>query len=152
MAWVGVGCYGADPMPSSIRPIFTPGAPSPLGAYPHGVAAGGFVFCSGQGARDPETGLEAGVTLDDQGGVVAHDIRVQTEAALRNLGEVLTAAGSSWDRLVEINVYLKDMGEFDEMNAVYNAHFPDGGPARTTIGVADLPRNNFVEIRAVALS
>ena len=139
-------------MPSSIQPISTPGAPRPLGAYPHAIRANGVLYCSGQGARDPETGREAGVTLDDGGRVTDHDIRVQTAAALRNLREVLEAGGSSWDRLVEINVYLKDMAEFEAMNEVYNAQFPGGGPARTTIGVADLPGDNFVEIRAVALA
>ncbi len=139
-------------MPSSIKPIFTPGAPSPLGTYPHAVKANGLVYCSGQGARDPETGREDGVTLDADGRVVDHDIKAQTAAALRNLREVLEAAGSSWDRLIEINVYLKDMAEFGAMNEVYNSHFPDSGPARTTLGVADLPGDNFVEIRAVALA
>ena len=127
-------------------------APDPVGPYAHAVRAAGLVFCSGQGARDPSTGKEAGVTTDGDGRVRAHDIRVQTEAALRNIAGVLDAAGTSWDRLVELTVYLKDMGDFAAMNEVYARRFPHGGPARTTIGVADLPADNFVEIRAVALS
>jgi 2-aminomuconate deaminase len=132
--------------------IHSDGAPSPLGAYAHAVRAGGFVFCAGQGARDPETGREAGVVLDADGNVVRYDISVQTQAALRNLRGVLDAAGTSWDRLVEVNVFLKDMNDFAAMNDVYAREFPNGGPARTTIGVADLPGDNFVEIRAVALA
>ena len=132
--------------------IHSDGAPSPLGAYAHAVRAGGFVFCAGQGARDPETGREAGVVLDAAGEVVEYDIAVQTRAALRNLRGVLEAAGTNWERLVEVNVFLKDMDDFAAMNDVYAREFPNGGPARTTIGVADLPGDNFVEIRAVALA
>lgn len=147
--------YSYSPGGSGIGPverITSPDAPDPLAAYAHAVRAGGFVFCAGQGARDPETGREAGVELDAAGNVTRYDIRAQTAAALRNLRGVLESAGTSWDRLVEVNVFLKDMGDFAAMNEVYNGEFPAGGPARTTIGVADLPGDNFVEIRAVALA
>ena len=93
----------------------------------------------------------SGLTLDEHG-VLSYDIRVQTAASLRNLATVLDAAGTSWDQLVELTVYLKDMDDFTVMNEVYTEHFPGGGPARTTIGVVDLPADNFVEIRAVALA
>ena len=150
--------YSYDPGSSSSRSagtgpperIQSPDAPSPLGAYAHAVRAAGLVFCSGQGARDPATGKEAGVELDEDGRVVRYDIGVQTQAALANLRRVLEASGTSWERLVEINVFLKDMNDFAAMNEVYTREFPDGGPARTTVGVADLPGDNFVEIRAVA--
>ena len=132
--------------------IQSPDAPDPLGPYAHAVRAAGLVFCSGQGARDPRTGREAGVTTDDQGRVTSYDVRVQTDAALRNLAGVLEAAGTSWERLVELTVYLKDMRDFEAMNEVYARHFPHGGPARTTVGAADLPADNFVEIRAIALA
>jgi 2-aminomuconate deaminase len=132
--------------------IMSLGSPDPLGAYAHAVRAAGLVFCSGQGARDPNTGQEAGITWDAQGRVVAYDIRVQTQAALKNIAGVLEAAGTEWDKLVELTVYLKDMSDFAAMNEVYAQHFPHGGPARTTVGVADLPADNFVEIRAVALA
>lgn len=116
-------------------------SPKPLAAYPHAVVANGFVFCSGQGARDPETGRVAG-----------GDIRVQTAACLANVRGVLESAGSSFDRLVELQVYLCDMADFAAMNEVYDEHFGEGGPARTTIGVAALPAGNRIEIRAVALA
>jgi reactive intermediate/imine deaminase len=132
--------------------ISATGAPAPLGPYAHAVRAAGFVFCSGQGARDPQTDREAGVTLDEHGRVTAYDIRVQTEAALRNVAGVLEAAGTSWERLVDLTVYLKDIDDFEAMNEVYARHFPKGGPARTTVGAADLPADNFVEIRAIALA
>lgn len=132
--------------------VVSPDAPNPLGPYAHAVRAAGLIFCSGQGARDAATGREAGITTDDSGHVTAYDVRVQTEAALRNIAGVLDAADTSWERLVELTVYLKDMDDFTAMNEVYARHFPQGGPARTTVGVADLPADNFVEIRAVALA
>jgi reactive intermediate/imine deaminase len=150
-----VSTYSYDPGgggSSSVERIQSDGAPAPLGAYAHAVRAGGFVFCAGQGARDPETGREAGVELDSDGNVLRYDIAVQTAAALRNLRGVLEAAGTSWDRLVEVNVFLKNMDDFAAMNEVYAREFPSGGPARTTVGVSDLPGDNFVEIRAVALA
>lgn len=139
---------------SGARPerIMTPIAPNPLGAYAHAVRAAGLVFCSGQGARDPATGREAGIITDANGLVTGYDIRVQTNTALRNIAMVLQAAGVGWERLVELTVYLKNIDDFAAMNEVYAAHFPDGGPARTTIGVADLPADNYVEIRALALA
>ena len=137
---------------SDIERIETGAAPTPLGPYAHAVRAGGFVFCSGQGAREPGADAEAGLTRDADGRITAHDTAVQTRVALANVKLVLEAAGTSWDRLVELNVYLREMDDFDTMNAVYREHFPSGGPARTTIGVADLPGDNWVEIRAVALA
>src|SRR5438046_3208288 len=86
--------------------IVSPDAPAALGAYAHAVRAAGLVFCSGQGARDPATGEAAGLERDAAGRIVGHDIRAQTAAALRNLRAVLEAAGTSWERLVEVNVFL----------------------------------------------
>jgi enamine deaminase RidA (YjgF/YER057c/UK114 family) len=79
-------------------------------------------------------------------------MRVAAEACLRNVQRVVEAAGSSLEQLVELNVYLRDMADFEAMNEVYGRWFPEGGPARTTIGVAGLPGGNFIEIRAVALA
>jgi reactive intermediate/imine deaminase len=135
-----------------IRRVHSEAAPAPVGAYPHAVVANGFVFCSGQGARDPETRELAGLVRDDEGRVVDHDIRVQTEACLANLRRVLETAGSSFDELVELQVFMRDLADFPAMNEVYGRHFPEHGPARTTIGVADLPMGNHIEIRAVALA
>jgi reactive intermediate/imine deaminase len=139
-------------VPGSIRRVRADGAPAPLGAYPHATVARGLVHCSGQGSRDPATGEVAGLARDASGDVVGHDIRVGAEACLQNVRRVVEAAGSGLDRLVELNVYLCDMADFDGLNEVYARWFPEGGPARTTLGVAALPGGNFIEIRAVALA
>jgi reactive intermediate/imine deaminase len=126
-------------------------APSPLGNYSHAVKAAGLLFIAGQGARDARTGKEHGVTLDSAGNVVDYDIAAQTRAVLNNLLVVLKHAGCSFKDLVDVNVYLKDMNDFAEYNEVYAEYFSfEDPPARTTVQVAGLPGNNFIEIKAVA--
>lgn len=126
-------------------------APRPLGAYSHAVIAGNLVFLAGQGARSAATGKEAGIVLDDKGSVTSYDIAVQTEAVIENMKVVLEAAGCTLSDLVDVNVFLKDMNDFAKYNQVYSKHFSfDNPPARTTVAVADLPGNNFIEIKAIA--
>jgi reactive intermediate/imine deaminase len=137
------------PVPTRVS---APGAPSPLGPYPHAVVARGLVFCSGQGARDPETGVVAGLALDGDGRVVGHDARVMTEVCLDNVERVLAGAGATLADVVELQVFLVDMDDFAAMNEVYARRFAGGGPARTTVGVASLPAGNYVEMRAVAMA
>jgi 2-aminomuconate deaminase len=126
-------------------------APSPLGAYSHAVWAGNLLYVSGQGARDAQTGREAGVILDEHGAVVSYDIEVQTRAVLNNLKTVLQAAGCTLEDLVDMNVFLKDMKDFEKYNRVYAEFFSFASPpARTTVAVAALPGKNFIEIKAIA--
>lgn len=128
------------------------GAPAPSGRYVHALRAGGFIFCAGQGSKDPATGREVGLKLDDVGQVVGHDVAAQLRGCFRNLTSVLAAAGASLSDVVEVNVFLKDMSDFDRMNEVFAEHFPEDPPVRTTVGVADLPGHNFIEIRATAVA
>lgn len=123
-------------------------APQPLGRYPHAVRAGDFVFFSGQGARDAETGATAGVTLAEDGSVQAYDIETQTRAVLENLRIVVTAAGLTLADLVDVTVFLRDMNDFDRYNRIYGEVFAfPNPPARTTIE-ARPPGDNFIEIKA----
>lgn len=127
-------------------------APVPLGNYSHAVKAGPFLFVSGQGARDPETGTECGVTLNDDGSVASYDIEAQTHACIRNLQTVLEAAGCTMQDLVDVSVFLADIKDFAKYNRVYSEYFSfNGPPARTTIQAAALPGKNFIEIKAIAL-
>lgn len=127
-------------------------APSPLGAYSHAVRAGGLVFLAGQGARDATTGKEAGVTLANDGSVVSYEIEVQTKAVIENMIVVLKAAGCAITDVVDVTVFLKDMNDFAKYNSVYKQYFSfENPPARTTVQVADLPGNNFIEIKAIAV-
>ena len=120
--------------------IQTENAPAAIGPYSQAIKAGGFVFCSGQVAIDPQTGQ-----------FVAGGVAEQTEQVLKNLSAVLEAAGSSLDQVVKTTVFLADMKEFSAMNEVYARFFSEPPPARATVAAAGLPRDARVEIEAVAL-
>ena len=115
-------------------------APQAIGPYSQAVVAGGFLFASGQIPIDPRTGE-----------FVAGDTAEQTEQVLRNLGEVLKAAGSSFAQVVKTTVYLADMGDFAAMNEVYGRYFQTAPPARSTVQAARLPRDARVEIDVIAM-
>jgi len=135
-----------------VRLDVVPNAPAPSGKYVHALVAQGFIFCSGQGSKDPITGLEAGLEFDHKGAIVGYDIRAQARGCFRNLVAVLAAAGATTVDVLEVNVYLKDMSDFEAMNEIFAEVFDDVQPVRTTIGVADLPGKNFIEVRATALA
>ena len=119
--------------------ITTKQAPAAVGPYSQAVAAGPFVFVSGQ------------IPLNLQGEMAQGDIVVQTVQVIENLKAVLEAAGLSLKDVVKTTVFLTDMADFAEMNRVYGEFFAKKPPARSTIQVAALPRNAAVEIEAVAL-
>lgn len=120
--------------------IVTQGAPRAIGPYSQAVAAGPFVFCSGQIALDPASGE-----------VVGEDAALQTERVLLNLKAVLEASGLSLGHVVKTTVFLRSMEDFPAMNEVYGRFFPGDPPARSTVEVARLPKDVRVEIEAVAL-
>ncbi len=122
------------------RPVFSDGLPKPVGPYVPGMAFEHLVFVSGQGATDPATGKLAGL-----------DIETQTEQVLKNVATILEAAGSSLQHVVRCGVFIVDMREFAQMNAVYERMFAGHRPARTTVQVAGLPIAGLkVEIDAIA--
>ena len=121
--------------------IKTEQAPQAIGPYSQAVRAGGFVFASGQIPLDPQTGE-----------FVAGGVAEQTEQVLRNLSAVLTASGTSLDRVVKTTVFLADMNDFAAMNEVYGRYFSENAPARATVEAARLPRDARVEIEAIAMA
>jgi 2-iminobutanoate/2-iminopropanoate deaminase len=119
--------------------VRTEKAPRPIGPYSQAVIENGLVFVAGQGPGNPETGqLEMG------------DVRSQTRRVFSNMRAILEAAGSSMEKVVRCNVYLKDIGDFAAMNEVYAAQFEAPYPARTTIQAGALPGGISVEIECVA--
>jgi 2-iminobutanoate/2-iminopropanoate deaminase len=120
--------------------VATSAAPAAIGPYSQAIISGEFVFASGQVALDPATGQ-----------LVDGDVRAHTHRALENLAAVLEAAGSSLAQVVKTTVFLTTMSNFAAMNEVYAGYFTGDPPARSTIAVADLPRNALVEIEAIAL-
>jgi 2-iminobutanoate/2-iminopropanoate deaminase len=120
--------------------VATKDAPQAIGPYSQAIKANGFVFTSGQIAIDPATQQ-----------VVAGDVAAQTERVLRNLSEVLEAAGSGLGKVVRVTVFLKNMDDFTAMNQVYGKYFSSAPPARSTVEVARLPRDVLVEIDVIAV-
>ena len=121
------------------KAVITGNAPRPVGPYSQGLAAGGFIFVSGQTALDPSTGE----LLDG-------DVGAQTERVLQHISAILEAAGAGLERVIKTNVFLLDMNDFAAMNEVYGRFFKGVPPARTTVAVAKLPGGAIVEIEAVA--
>ena len=119
--------------------VSTEMAPKAIGPYEQGIKFNGFLFTSGQIALDPATGK-----------LIEGDISVQTRRVLENLQAVLEAGGSSLDRVVKATVYLTDLSTFAQMNEVYAEYLGHVKPARSTVGVASLPRGASVEIDLVA--
>ncbi|MBC7997338.1 MAG: RidA family protein [Leptolyngbya sp.] len=130
-----------------------PGGSSPkaLGSYSHAIQVGAIVFVAGQGCRDAKSGIEAGIIIDEAGKVTSYDIEVQTRGVIKNLETVLLAAGLTLADVIDATVFLKNMSDFEKYNKVWSEFFTsECPPARTTVGVADLPGRNYIEIKAIA--
>ena len=123
--------------------VITASAPAPVGPYNQAVKAGGVLYCSGQIALDPSTGLMVG----------AGDVEAETRQVLSNLQAVLDAGGSSPGQVLRTTVFLADLGDFARVNAIYAELFSDGvSPARACVEVAALPKGARVEIDCIALA
>lgn len=127
------------------------GAPAPVGSYPHARRVGSLLFLSGIGPRVAGGDEIPGVTLDGDGRVVARDIAAQCHSVFRNVRQVLEEAGSSWDRLVDVTVFLTHMQEdFATYNRIYAEYFRDSQPCRTTVEIKSLPTPIDIELKCIA--
>lgn len=122
-----------------MQTVHTPLAPAAIGPYSQAVKVNGMVFTSGQIALDPETGA-----------VVEGGIKEQTTRICENLKAVLTAAGSSLEKVVKTTCFLAEMSDFAAFNEVYGSYF-SGKPARSCVAVRTLPKNVLAEIEIIAL-
>ncbi len=120
--------------------IRTTEAPAAIGPYSQAIRCGQFVYASGQIALDPASGE-----------LVGADVQAQTQRVLQNVQAVLASAGTSLANVVKTTVFLTSMSDFQAMNAVYATYFSGVAPARSTVAVAELPRNALVEIECIAL-
>ena len=126
-------------------------APAPVGAYPHARRVGNLLFLSGVGPRKPGTRDIPGVTLDAQGRVASHDIAAQCRSVFENVRLILEDAGSSWERIVDVTVFLTSMrDDFAIYNQLYAEYFKDNQPARTTVEVTALPTPIAIELKVIA--
>jgi 2-iminobutanoate/2-iminopropanoate deaminase len=121
------------------RAISTAGAPGAVGPYSQGIATESLLFTAGQAALDPVTGA-----------LVEGGIEPETERVMANLTAVLDAAGCGWDDVLKSTIFLVDMDDFAKVNTIYGRFVSDPPPARSTVGVAALPKGARVEIEVVA--
>ena len=119
--------------------VSTDQAPAAIGPYSQAVIYGGLVYCSGQIALDP-------VTME----IVGEDAETQAKQVMNNLGEVLSAAGSDFSKVIKCSIFLDSMDDFGVVNEVYGAFFTENPPARETVAVQTLHKNVLVEISCIA--
>ena len=122
------------------RVIQTEKAPKAIGPYSQAIQAGNLLFLSGQIPIDPTTGE-----------LVKGDIQKQTRQILQNIKGVLESQKLKMEDVVKVTIFLKDMGNFNQVNEIYSGYFPSSPPARSTLEVAKLPRDAGIEIEAIAL-
>lgn len=126
-------------------------APEPVGLYPHARRVGNLLFLSGVGPRKRGSKEIPGVTLDARGKLIAHDIEAQCRSVFENVRLILEDAGSSWDNLVDVTVFLTDMkNDFATYNRLYAEYFHDNQPCRTTVEVTALPTPIAIELKCIA--
>ena len=126
-------------------------APEPVGLYPHARRVGDLLFLSGVGPRKRGSKDIPGVTLDASGKIVDYDIETQCRSVFDNVRYILEDAGSSWDKLVDVTVFLTDMQrDFHAYNRLYAEYFKDNQPCRTTVQVTALPTPIAIELKCIA--
>jgi len=126
-------------------------APKPVGLYPHARRVGNLLFLSGVGPRSATSKEIPGVTLDDDGKIVDYDIEAQCHSVFQNVRYILEEAGSSWDQLVDVTVFLTNIpDDFKAYNKVYAEYFADNQPARTTVEINRLPTPIAIELKCIA--
>jgi 2-aminomuconate deaminase len=126
-------------------------APEPVGSYPHARRVGNLLFLSGVGPRERGTKTIPGVELDADGNIVSYDIEKQCHSVFNNIRLILEDAGSSWDNIVDVTVFLTNMkDDFKTYNRVYADYFKDNQPCRTTLEINCLPTPIAIELKVIA--
>ena len=131
--------------------VNSPRAAEPVGRFPHARRVGNLLFLSGIGPRVKGSREIPGVVLDEAGNVVAKDIVAQCHSVFANVRAILEDAGTSWDRLVDVTVFLTDMKtDFADYNRLWAEYFPTSAPCRTTVEVNCLPTPIAIELKCIA--
>ena len=138
-------------MRTNLMKFETNKAPKPVGLYPHARKVGNLLFLSGVGPRKPNSNDIPGVEMNENGNVISHDIIAQCHSVFENVRIILDEAGSSWDKLVDVTVFLTDMkNDFDSYNNLYSEYFKENQPCRTTVEVSSLPTPIAIELKCIA--
>jgi 2-aminomuconate deaminase len=126
-------------------------APEPVGLYPHARRVGDLLFLSGVGPRSRGTKEIPGVNLDESGSIVSYDIEIQCRSVFQNVRWILEDAGSSWDQMVDVTVFLTNMkDDFKTYNRLWAEYFGDNPPCRTTLEINCLPTPIAIELKVIA--
>jgi len=126
-------------------------APEPVGAYPHARKVGDLLFLSGVGPRERGTKMIPGVELAEDGSIQSYDIEAQCHSVFRNVRTILEEAGSSWENLVDVTVFLTNMkDDFAIYNRLYAEYFGGNQPCRTTVEINCLPTPIAIELKCIA--
>ena len=127
-------------------------APEPLGSYPHARQVGNFLFLSGVGPRERGKKEIPGVELDENRKIISYDIEVQCHSVFNNVKMILEDAGSSWDKLIDVTVFLTNMkDDFIKYNQLYGEYFKENQPCRTTVEITSLPTPIAIELKCIAI-
>ena len=126
-------------------------APDAVGSYPHARKVGDLLFLSGVGPRKKGSKDIPGVTLNENGNIADYSIEEQCHSVFQNIKFILEDAGSSWDKLVDVTVFLTNMDDdFATYNRIYAEYFKDNQPCRTTIEINKLPTPIAIELKCIA--
>jgi len=126
-------------------------APEPVGLYPHARRVGNLLFLSGVGPRERGEQKIPGVELDEKGHIVSYDIEAQCHSVFRNIRYILEDAGSGWENIVDITVFLTNMrDDFAAFNRIYAEYFKENQPCRTTLEINRLPTPIAIELKVIA--
>jgi 2-aminomuconate deaminase len=126
-------------------------APEPVGNYPHARRVGNLLFLSGVGPRERGNKKIPGVELDAKGNIVSYDIEEQCHSVFRNVRAILEEAGSGWEKLVDVTVFLTNMKkDFPAYNRLWAEYFKDDPPCRTTLEIGALPTPIAIELKCIA--
>lgn len=137
---------------NSTNSIHSNKAPEPVGLYPHAKRAGNLLFLSGVGPRERGLDKIPGVELDEKGNIISYDIETQCHAVFRNVRYILEEAGSSWDKLIDVTVFLTNMkDDFPVYNKLWAEYFKDNQPCRTTVEIKSLPTPIAIELKCIAM-
>ena len=132
--------------------INTESAAKPLGAYPHARIVGNLLFLSGIGSRNVKDNSIPGLEQDAAGNILKYDIEAECRQVFANVKAVLEASGSSWDKIVDVTVFLTNMKkDFPVYNKIYGEYFTNVQACRTTVEVKSLPTPIAIELKVVAI-
>lgn len=127
-------------------------APEPVGLYPHARRVGNLLFLSGVGPRERGAREIPGVRLDDDGNILSYDIEAQCRSVFQNVRYILEEAGSAWEKIVDVTVFLTNMkDDFQTYNRLYAEYFKDNLPCRTTVEINRLPTPIAIELKVIAV-